>query len=429
MSSKNNKIINNIIGSLVSEKKSIDEIIQQILNMGFRIKETEIIKRASIFNANLLKNTKKQYNKYGVFEEVLSEIFAENKGVIHNLETRHRDGIIKENGGDGNCLLYSLLDANLDSILKLIPDLETKKSHLKRGMELRKFIAKTIRRAELGLKEPRTQKESSEFDRLESFEPFAQMIKDHVKNKKEIVDMDIGETHYNGTTYKEFKNKLYYVGQDALNVYARLVQRHIIVFQLSHNMDEFNGEMNTNTQSESIINIIRYDDKTPFINYSPDTCNYIFVVRSPGSVSHYRSIRKKNQSKDIKLDDDVVERLNEKLKPEVTERILHLRGKSIRRLTRGEKIELDESESFISSISYTDFVDALQPSNKQRSRKTRSRKESRPRRNSSTKTSPKKNVTRKQKDKQKASNSNNNSIENHRRELEKSFSTINFDDL
>ena len=43
MSSKNNEIINNIIGSLVSEKKPIDEIIQQILNMGFKIKKTDII--------------------------------------------------------------------------------------------------------------------------------------------------------------------------------------------------------------------------------------------------------------------------------------------------------------------------------------------------------------------------------------------------
>jgi hypothetical protein len=253
-------------------------------------------------------------------ERDLNTLLHSHQHLFFNLSSR--SNLIKENGKDGNCMYYSVLDS-LVNPLQLLPllssyEIQSVEHKTIHGFRLRAIITDYIRICELILyNKGRTSSTinrnvltelrqlTSKLGIVFNSTTITQIMK-RVSFFSNAGNQDVvSDILYDGHGYRNLRNNVHsWAGQSTLMAMSILFQKHIIVFQL----DE---------QSRVIIQ--KYDESIPLLNGNiTDSPNYIFLVRNPGNESHYRSIRKANKGSYIKLSNLVLDKMNTQPKEQYT---------------------------------------------------------------------------------------------------------------
>ena len=277
-------------------------------------------------------------------EEFLNTMLSLNANCFKNINVTS-NGVIQDNGGGGNCLLYSLFDA--DGV-----DIETefkKKYGIVKDTKSKARSASNFRKLFLEIFE------SGDSGKIESgLEKYVDAAGDLFELRKSS-QIKGQRNNYDMMSKSEYKGRGY-LGEDTLRLYSKIFKKHVIIFQLA------------SINYLSLVNVIRYDDTIPFINGRKP--NYIFLVRYPGEKTHYVSLSKINQQEPIVMKYGLLRMLNKLSIPDITqgeqERSMNKmfkRYKKDRQFTYANQVTFEELNKFKDTFSFSEFIYALNQCN------------------------------------------------------------------
>lgn len=304
--------------SLKLSPSAVRDFIKEETGASLPLKKSKSPKQTQKKLVSQNKTQKKIPTSGNSAENNLNRLLRNHRNLFFNLS--ERSNMIKENGSDGNCLYYSVLNAlvNPTQIIPQLSQYETRTGSIDtiHGYRLRAIAADYVRICELLYNiensPDRTRKRVwvSEIKKLVSQlnigfnNTQVNQLMQRVKYFADIGSHEaLIESLYDEHGYKNLRNNVHsWAGQSTLMVLSILLQKHIIIFQLDVNLK---------------VIIQKYDDAIPLLNGDiNDSPNYIFLVRSPGRESHYRSLKKANRGSYIKLSNIVLDKMNDQPKIE-----------------------------------------------------------------------------------------------------------------
>lgn len=268
---------------------------------------TEIKKDTSIFFTYykiMSLTSKTSIEKEHVNESFLKHMIKSYSRSFQNIDIH--DPII-EKGADGNCLFYSILQAETKKFHDNIgvksfeydvssPHVPQKSQHFKNGMTLRKYIGRRLRHAydyNNGLKNT-ISKPGSRINRKKMYEQLKPIVDVYGSANNDFAfngDGDVEETPYD-----DYMQPHFFAGDMTLTAYTLLFKKHLIIFNMS-------SPYTLGTVTFRKVEGVDFDN-----NF--DEPNYIFLVRSGGVNTHFRTLRSIFPGEQVMLHDDVIDELN-----------------------------------------------------------------------------------------------------------------------
>lgn len=214
---------------------------------------------------------------------------------------------IMEKGADGNCLFYSILQSETLDFHKKVgvksfdyefsdPNVPRSSRHFKNGMALRKYIGENLRHAydyNNGLKNT-IGKQGSKLNRKKIYEKLKPIIDVFGSANNDFAFNGDGDIEV--SPYDDYMKPYFFAGDMTLTAYTLLFKKHIIIFNMS---------------SPYTVGTVTFRkvEGVPFMNNFNEP-NYIFLVRSGGVNTHFRTVRSFYEGEQPMLHDDVIEELN-----------------------------------------------------------------------------------------------------------------------
>ena len=248
--------------------------------------------------------SKSTVKKENINVDYLINMFNKYRKSFENVDIY--DPII-EKGSDGNCLFYSILQSETLDFHKKVgvksfdyelskPNISRSSQHFKNGMALRRYIGEHLRHAydyNNGLKST-IGKEGSKLNRKKIYEKLKPIVDVFGSANNDFAFNGDGDIEV--SPYDDYMKPYFFAGDMTLTAYTLLFKKHIIIFNMS---------------SPDTIGTVTFRkvEGIPFMNNFNEP-NYIFLVRSGGVNTHFRTVRSFYEGEQPMLHDDVIEELN-----------------------------------------------------------------------------------------------------------------------
>lgn len=242
--------------------------------------------------------------KENVNETFIKKMVKEYSKGFQNIDV---DNPIIEKGADGNCLFYSILQAETTDFHDIVgvksfqynvsnPRVPKTSQHFKNGMALRKYIGRRLRHAydyNNGLKNT-ISKPGTSINRKKIFEKLKPIVDIHISADNEFAFNGDGDV--DKTPYDDYMKSDFFAGDVTLSAYTLLFKKNLIIFNMS------------SANTVGTVTFRKVEDLDFDNNF--DKPNYIFLVRTGGVNTHFRALRSYLPGDQVMLHDDVIDELN-----------------------------------------------------------------------------------------------------------------------
>ena len=242
--------------------------------------------------------------KENVNETFIKKMVKEYSKGFQNIDVTNP---IIEKGADGNCLFYSILQAETKDFHDIVgaksfqyevsnPHVPKTSQHFKNGMALRKYIGRRLRHAydyNNGL-ENTISKPGTKFNRKKVLEQLKPIVDVYGSADNDFAFNGDGDVEK--TPYDDYMKSDFFAGDVTLSAYTLLFKKHLIIFNMS-------SPHTVGTVTFRKVEGLDFDN-----NF--DEPNYIFLVRTGGVNTHFRTLRSYIPGDQVMLHDDVIDELN-----------------------------------------------------------------------------------------------------------------------